>query len=107
MPRTKLSKRFNPTPPIDWLRAAVLERQAVLGYDLKKLSTIGGVSYDSMRHYILILYLIAKYSLINLGMRVSIVLIHIRNPKQMGKVIVYQLAHHIVQQKRKIYYQKV
>ena len=52
MPRTKLSKRFNPTPPIDWLRAAVLERQAVLGYDLKKLSTIGGVSYDSMRHYI-------------------------------------------------------
>lgn len=52
MPRTKLTAKYCERPPIDWLRAAVLERQAVYGYDLKKLAAIGGISYDSMRHYI-------------------------------------------------------
>lgn len=54
MPRTKLGEAIkqNSTPPIDWLRAAVLERQAVLGYDLKQLAVVGGISYDSMRKLI-------------------------------------------------------
>ena len=54
MPKTRLTQKYcDPAlPPIDWLRAALLERQAVLGYDLKQLAKIGGISYDSMRHYI-------------------------------------------------------
>ena len=54
MPRTRLTAKYcEPKwPPIDWLRAAILERQAVLGYDLKKLAAVGGVSYDSMRSWI-------------------------------------------------------
>ena len=54
MPRTKLEEtiRQSSSPPIDWLRAAVLERQAVLGYDLKQMAAIGGISYESMRKYI-------------------------------------------------------
>ena len=53
MPKTKLTEKFSrKAPPIDWLRAAILERQAVLGYDLKQLAGVGGISYDSMRHYI-------------------------------------------------------
>lgn len=53
MPKTKLTAKYSkPAPPIDWLRAAILERSAVLGYDLKALAAAGGVSYDSMRHYI-------------------------------------------------------
>lgn len=52
MPRTKLGDRYSSkAPPIDWLRAAILERQAVLGYDLRRLATVGGVSYDMMRKY--------------------------------------------------------
>lgn len=52
MPRTKLTEKYCRNPPIDWVRAAVLERQAVLGYDLKKLSAVGGISYDYMRRLI-------------------------------------------------------
>ena len=54
MPRTKLTDKYcaPKTPPIDWLRAAVLERQAVLGYDLKRLAVVGGVSYDYFRKLI-------------------------------------------------------
>ncbi len=53
MPRTKLTTRYEPkTPPIDWLRAAILERQAVLGYDLKDLSVVAGISYEYMRKLI-------------------------------------------------------
>ena len=54
MPRTKLTAKYcePQRPPIDWLRACVLERSAVLGYSLKQLAAVGGISYDSMRHYI-------------------------------------------------------
>lgn len=53
MPRTKLGDKYAPKyPPIDWLRAAVLERQAVLGFDLKKLAVVGGISYEYMRKLI-------------------------------------------------------
>lgn len=53
MPRTKLDETFNPkAPPIDWTRAAVLERQAVMGFTTKQLAEIGGISYDRMRHLI-------------------------------------------------------
>lgn len=54
MPRTKLTAKYcePKRPPIDWLRAAILERQAVLGYDLKKLAVVGGISYDYMRRLI-------------------------------------------------------
>lgn len=52
MPRTKLTEKYCQNPPIDWLRAAVLERQAVLGYDLKRLAVVGGISYEYMRKLI-------------------------------------------------------
>lgn len=54
MPRTKLSAKYctPATPPVDWLRAVVLERKDVLGYDLKRLAKIGGVSYDYFRKLI-------------------------------------------------------
>ena len=54
MPRTKLTAKYcEPKhPPIDWTRAAILERQAVLGYDLKRLAAVGGISYDYMRRLI-------------------------------------------------------
>lgn len=53
MPKVKLF-RFSAkdAPPIDWLWAAVLERKTVLGYDLKRLSEVAGVTYDTMRRYI-------------------------------------------------------
>lgn len=53
MPKTKLEDalRADP-PPIDWLHAAILERKVVLGYDLKKMSKVAGVCYDTMRRYI-------------------------------------------------------
>lgn len=51
MPRTRLTTKYSEPkrPPVDWLRAVVYERSAVLGYDLKRLAAVGGVSYDSMR----------------------------------------------------------
>lgn len=53
MPRTKLDALSKPSrPPICWLHAAVLERATVLGYTRKRLAEVGGVSYDTMRHYI-------------------------------------------------------
>lgn len=53
MPKTRLTEKYSPKPPpIDWLRAAILERQAVLGFDLKKLAAVGGISYDYMRKLI-------------------------------------------------------
>lgn len=36
-------------PPVDWLWAAVLERQRVYGMDLKTLADIAGVGYGNMR----------------------------------------------------------
>lgn len=45
-------KRCKEPPPIDWLWAAVLERKTVLGYDLKTLAMVAGVSYETMRRYI-------------------------------------------------------
>lgn len=53
MPRTKLAEKYGPqAPPIDWLRAAILERQDVLGYNLKDLAEVGGCSYDYFRKLI-------------------------------------------------------
>lgn len=47
MPKVKTSD-----PPIDWLRAAVLERKAVKRLDLKQMANIACVSYERMRHMI-------------------------------------------------------
>lgn len=53
MPRTKLDKfSKREAPQIDWLWAAILERKAVSGMDLKTLAKVAGVSYGSMRQYI-------------------------------------------------------
>lgn len=54
MPRTKLAAKYSEPkwPPIDVLRACVLERIAVRDLDLKALAEIGGVSYASMRQWI-------------------------------------------------------
>ena len=53
MPRTKLADRFvQKAPPVDWLWAAVLERKTVLGYDLKLMARVAGVTYETMRRYI-------------------------------------------------------
>ena len=54
MPRTKLTERYSQPkrPPIDWLRAAVLERIAVLDYSSQQLADLAGLSYDGMRRYL-------------------------------------------------------
>lgn len=56
MPKSKLadmiSAKKKDAPPIDWLWAAILERKMVLGIDLKQMSQIAGVSYETMRHMI-------------------------------------------------------
>lgn len=56
MPKSKLSdlisEKKRDAPPIDWLWAAILERKMVLGVDLKQMSIIAGVSYESMRRMI-------------------------------------------------------
>ncbi len=53
MPKVNLSNcAEKEAPPIDWLWAAVLERKTVLGYDLKQMADIAGVTYETMRHYI-------------------------------------------------------
>lgn len=53
MPKTKLASAFTaPPPPVDWLWAAVLERKTVLGYDLKMMARVAGVTYETMRRYI-------------------------------------------------------
>lgn len=50
MPRTKLGEKFAPKdPPIDWLKAAILERIQVKGYNLKILATRIDVSYEYLR----------------------------------------------------------
>lgn len=38
-------------PPIDWLRAAILERMAVLGVDRKELAECAHINYDVLRKY--------------------------------------------------------
>lgn len=53
MPKTKLGDKYSSkAPPIDWLWAAVLERKATYGLDLKQMANIAGVSYPMMRQYI-------------------------------------------------------
>lgn len=51
-----MPKRTQPTirkaPPIDWLRAAILERKDVYNLDLRQMAEIAGVSYEQMRRYI-------------------------------------------------------
>ena len=51
MPKVNLARYAQKKePPIDWLLAAILERKVVHGYDWKKMSEIGGCSYEYMRH---------------------------------------------------------
>ena len=52
MPKSKFDKYANPTPPICWLHAAVLERAMVLHMSRKDLADLAGVSYETMRDYI-------------------------------------------------------
>lgn len=53
MPKTRLDAfHKSPDPPVDWLWAAILERKAVRGYDLKHMAQIAGVSYEYMRKLI-------------------------------------------------------
>ena len=54
MPKTKLGEKYSQSkrPPIDWLRAAVLERIAVLDYSSQQLADLTGLSYDAMRRYL-------------------------------------------------------
>lgn len=52
MPNTKRKFDTPVAPPIDWLWAAVLERQKVYGYDLYQMADIAGMSYGGMRRYI-------------------------------------------------------
>lgn len=50
MPRTRLDRYAKPEePPIDWLKAAVLERLDAKGYTLKRLSAETGIGYENMR----------------------------------------------------------
>ena len=49
MPKVNQKYTSCKAPPIDWLRAAILERQKVYGYDLKKMAKIAGVEYGTMR----------------------------------------------------------
>lgn len=50
MPKINRKYSTNQAPPIDWLWAAVLERQKVYGYDLKEVAQIAGVDYGNMRN---------------------------------------------------------
>ena len=53
MPKTRFDAfRKSSPPPIDWLWAAVLERKARFGYDLKDMAAIANVKYETMRKYI-------------------------------------------------------
>lgn len=49
MPK-RVEKKFYTPPPIDWLWAAILERKAQYGWDLKKMAEVAGVSYPVMRN---------------------------------------------------------
>lgn len=51
---SKFTKKFstNQAPPVDWLWAAVLERQRVYGLTLEQLANIAGVSYGNMRRMV-------------------------------------------------------
>ena len=52
MPKRK--KKFDTAnaPPVDWLWAAVLERQRTYGMTLEEMANIAGVTYASMRQII-------------------------------------------------------
>lgn len=49
MPRTRLDQLNE--PEIDWLRAAILERMAVLKVNQKELAAAAHVNYDVFRKY--------------------------------------------------------
>lgn len=51
MPRTKLGDKYSKpkAAPIDWLKAAILERMDALGYTLKRLAEESGIEYESLR----------------------------------------------------------
>ena len=53
MPKTRFDAyRKSADPPIDWLLAAILERQTMRKLDLKHMAEIAGVGYEYMRKLI-------------------------------------------------------
>lgn len=52
MPKVKLDRHVKENaPPIDWLRAAILERMHACHISIKDLSSLAYCHYDSMRKY--------------------------------------------------------
>ena len=49
MPSFKRKFNTNSAPQIDWLWAAILERQRVYGMSLQDLAKVAGVEYGNMR----------------------------------------------------------
>lgn len=51
MPRTKLGDKYSAPkePPIDWFKAAILERISAKGYNLKTLAAAANISYEYLR----------------------------------------------------------
>ena len=53
MPRVNLGKSLmRDAPPIDWMRAAILERIAVSGLTLKTVANAADINYETFRRYI-------------------------------------------------------
>ena len=49
MPRVNLGKSARPqAPPIDWLKAAILERMDALDMNKRELAYAAGIGYDNM-----------------------------------------------------------
>lgn len=49
MPRVNLGKSVQPSaPPIDWLKAAILERMDAKNMNKRDLSDAAGIGYDNM-----------------------------------------------------------
>ena len=54
MPRTIFDTYAEePTPPIDWMMAAILERMRVLHLTNKDLAAAANIHYDTMRRWML------------------------------------------------------
>lgn len=52
MPKRVKKFQTAKAPPIDWLWAAVLERQRVYGMTLEEMAVVAGITYPQMRRYI-------------------------------------------------------
>lgn len=49
MPRVNLGKSIKKDPPIDWIKAAVLERMDAKEMTMKDLAAASGIGYANMR----------------------------------------------------------